>query len=77
MARLNRTAKQIGKGFITWTRFHLPKVQEWPTWPVTHEDVHVGPLAGVKGIRKVSVGRIVENPEQAAYVIGEFYRCKS
>ncbi|KAI1370243.1 hypothetical protein F4677DRAFT_438900 [Hypoxylon crocopeplum] len=67
MARTKQTARRYGKGIITWTRFHLPLDQEWPTWSATYEDVHVGPLAGVAG--KVLLGRMVENPEQAAYII--------
>ena len=70
MARTKQTAKRWGKGTITWTRFHLPLEQEWPTWPVTRLDVHVGPLADVEGVRKVSLGRMVEDLEQAAYIIG-------
>lgn len=76
MARTKQTAKRYGKGTITWTRFHLPLEQEWPTWSVTHADVHVGPLAGVEGVWKASLGRMVENPEQAAYIIGECNRHK-
>lgn len=71
MARTKQTAKHYGKPTITWTRFHLPLDQEWPTWTVTHADVHVGPLAGVKGAYGISLARMVETPEQAAYQIGE------
>ncbi|KAK7913901.1 hypothetical protein PG985_011604, partial [Apiospora marii] len=52
----------------TWTRFHLPLKQKWPTWSVDHDDMHVGPLTGLP-IRNVSLGRTVENPEQAANMI--------
>ncbi|KAK3292138.1 uncharacterized protein B0H64DRAFT_419499 [Chaetomium fimeti] len=54
---------------ITWTRFYLPREQEWPTWVVHHEDVHAGPLADVKGLLTISLGRMVDNPEQAAYIL--------
>lgn len=75
MARIKQTARKYGKGIITWTRFHLPLDQEWPTWSATYEDVHVGPLAGVAGVAgKVLLGRMVETPEQAAYIIGECHR---
>ncbi|KAL2867618.1 uncharacterized protein BJX67DRAFT_380965 [Aspergillus lucknowensis] len=69
MARRKMTAKRIGKGLITWTRFHLPREQEWPTWSVDHPDVHVDPLAGVECCLRASLGRMVDNPEQAAYII--------
>ncbi|KAI1112061.1 hypothetical protein F5Y14DRAFT_423017 [Nemania sp. NC0429] len=69
MARIKQTAGHYEKDLITWTRFHLPQDQEWPTWSVDHADVHVGPLAGVHGFHKASLGRMVDNPEQAAYII--------
>ncbi|GAW12856.1 hypothetical protein ANO14919_022270 [Xylariales sp. No.14919] len=69
MARTKLTAKYIGPPTITWTRFYLPRHQEWPRWPANHADVHVGPLADVQGLLKASLGRMVENPEQAAYII--------
>lgn len=71
MARTKQTAKRVGKALITWTRFHLPREQEWSTWSVDHADVHIGPLAGVEGWRKASLGKMIENSERAAYVIGE------
>lgn len=70
MARTKMTAKRY-RHVTTWTRFHLPLEQEWPTWTVAHPDVHVGPLAEVEGSLKVSLGIMVEDPEQAAYIIGE------
>lgn len=73
MARTKMTAKQYNR-VRTWTRFHLPLEQEWPTWPVAHSDVHVGPLADVQGILQVWLGRMVEDPEHAAYIIGECHR---
>lgn len=73
MARTKQTAKHFDKRLVTWTRFHLPREQEWPTWSVDHADVHVGPLAGVEGRWKVSLGRMVEKPEQAVYIIGKFH----
>ncbi|KFY36992.1 hypothetical protein V494_04905 [Pseudogymnoascus sp. VKM F-4513 (FW-928)] len=53
----------------TWTRFYLPHAQDWPTWSTSYSDPHRGPLAGVEGIRDVWVGRMVEDPEQAALII--------
>ncbi|KAK0742158.1 hypothetical protein B0T21DRAFT_282270 [Apiosordaria backusii] len=69
MARTKQTARKRERSVVTWTRFHLPKEQEWPTWAVAHEDVHVGPLADIGGAWKVWLGRMMENPEQAAYII--------
>ncbi|KAI1812915.1 hypothetical protein GGS20DRAFT_587017 [Poronia punctata] len=69
MARAKQSARQLGKGITTWTRFHLPRDQEWPTWSVDDEDVHVGPLASVEGLGRISLGRMVEDPEQAVYII--------
>ena len=73
MARTKMTAKRYDR-VTTWTRFHLPREQEWPTWSVAHPDVHVGPLADVAGSSVVLLGRMVEDPEQAAYIIGECRR---
>ncbi|KAK4038075.1 hypothetical protein C8A01DRAFT_48252 [Parachaetomium inaequale] len=70
MARTKQRARRNTKALIlTWTRFYLPREQKWPTWSVDHAHVHIGPLAGVEGCRKTSLGRMVENPEQAAYII--------
>ncbi|KAK3306282.1 uncharacterized protein B0T15DRAFT_551952 [Chaetomium strumarium] len=68
MARTKMTAKRYRR-VTTLTRFHLPREQEWPTWPVDHPNVHIGPLADVQGAWKLRVGRMVEEPEQAAYII--------
>lgn len=73
MARTKMTAKRYRR-VTTWTRFHLPQEQEWPTWTVAHPDVHVGPLADVGGAWNVALGRMVEDPTQAAYIIGERHR---
>ncbi|KAI3317156.1 hypothetical protein HD806DRAFT_395524 [Xylariaceae sp. AK1471] len=62
-------AKRSEKPLISWTRFYLPRDQEWPTWSVHHDDVYVGPLKGVEGWRTASLGRMVDNPGQAAYII--------
>ncbi|KAL7943680.1 hypothetical protein V8C42DRAFT_99191 [Trichoderma barbatum] len=52
MARTKRTNAQIKqeKRRSTWTRFHLPRGQDWPTWPSGTTDL--GPLAGVTGYEK-------------------------
>lgn len=71
MARTRQTAKRFEKPITSWTRFHLPRDQEWPTWSIDHDDVHVGPLKDVEGWRRASLGRMVDNPEQAAYIIRE------
>ncbi|KAK1980458.1 hypothetical protein LZ30DRAFT_129041 [Colletotrichum cereale] len=69
MARTSNKAKRSEKPLTSWTRFHLPRDQEWPTWSVDHSDIHVGPLKGVEGWRTASLGRMVDDPEQAAYII--------
>ncbi|KAL6824641.1 hypothetical protein J3E69DRAFT_337169 [Trichoderma sp. SZMC 28015] len=51
----------------TWTRFHLPQWQGWPKWS-TGSSV-LGPLAEVTGYDKVWLGRQVDDPEQAAFII--------
>jgi hypothetical protein len=73
MARTKQTARRdISKGIITWTRFYLPEDQEWPTWSSDYTNIYVGPLLEVQGCRlmDVFVGRMVDHPTQAAYVIG-------
>jgi hypothetical protein len=77
MARTKQTARLSQKPLTTWTRFYLPLEQEWPTWAVDHEDVHAGPLADVKGCLMISLGRMVDNPEQAAYIIREYHQTAS
>ncbi|KAK4040387.1 hypothetical protein C8A01DRAFT_15754 [Parachaetomium inaequale] len=71
MARIKQTAKRFRK-VTTWTRFHLPREQEWPTFPVADPaHVHLGPLADMEAEAgfSVSLGRMVDDPEQAAYII--------
>lgn len=42
-------------------------------WDVKHgQNVHAGPLDGVNGCVTRRVGRMIDNPEQAAYVVGEY-----
>ncbi|XWW97886.1 hypothetical protein V2A60_005882 [Cordyceps javanica] len=55
------------KALITWTRFYLPRNQEWPVW-AGHEDIYSGPLLDL-GIRSLRLRRMVDDPEQAAYII--------
>ncbi|KAH8593502.1 hypothetical protein B0O99DRAFT_742855 [Bisporella sp. PMI_857] len=70
MARTKQTARQTTKGVITWTRFYLPEEQEWPTWSIDYGNVYVSPLSEVQGCRgNVFLGRMVDRPEQAAYII--------
>jgi len=71
MARTKQTARRSQPSVVTWTRFHLPIGQEWPAWAVAHENVHFGPLNDVDGVWKGWLGRMVEDPEQAAYIIGK------
>lgn len=71
MAGISQQAKPYQKPLTTWTKFHLPRDQEWPAWSADHEDVHIGPLKGVEGWRTASLGRMIDDPEQAAYIIRE------
>ncbi|KFX91065.1 hypothetical protein V490_06098 [Pseudogymnoascus sp. VKM F-3557] len=68
-----RTKKPKSPGSVerrtTWTRFYLPRGQDWPTWSTAHSDPHRGPLTGVEGIKNVWLGRKVEDSEQAALII--------
>lgn len=75
MAR-TKQSKVPGSGDrrTTWTRFYLPREQDWPTWSATHLRPHRGPLSGVEGIKNVWLGRKVEDSEQAALIICEFPR---
>lgn len=72
MARTKQTIRlRWEKPLITWTRFYLPLHQEWPVWAVDHVDIHAGPLLGVEGALRLRLGRMIDDPEQAAYFIGE------
>ena len=72
MARSKQTSRPCIKETITWTRFYLPKEQEWPTWPVDYTHIYLGPLAEVDGCRwPVFLGRMVDRPEEAAIIIGK------
>lgn len=64
---------------LTWTLFHLPPDQTWPAWPSSisvREDLdissYLGPLSNVAGLENVRLGRRVEDPEQAAFIICEY-----
>lgn len=70
MARTKQTARRRNIPITTWTRFYLPRDQEWPTWPVAHDDEYVGP--GLEEVHYMSLGRMVEDPEQAAFIISEY-----
>lgn len=65
---------------FTWTSFHLPSTQSWPTWPSTaipgehqNPDPYLGVLCNVPGVENVRLARRVEDVEQAAYIVREFY----
>jgi len=62
------------KETITWTRFYLPKEQEWPAWPVNYNRIYLGPLAEVDGCRwPVFLGRIIDRLKEAAIIISKCY----
>ncbi|KAI0380269.1 hypothetical protein F5Y04DRAFT_257813 [Hypomontagnella monticulosa] len=71
MARAKMTIRQLRqlRARTSWTRFHLPRGQDWPTWSNAYSDTQIGPLSGVAGCLKVWLGRKVEDPEQAALII--------
>ncbi|KAK2054737.1 hypothetical protein LY76DRAFT_596676 [Colletotrichum caudatum] len=70
MARTKKLAKESVKRLTSWTRFYHPREQEWPTWSADQAGGgHYGPLKGVKGCFMASLGRMVEDPEQAVYII--------
>jgi len=72
MARTKGSRIACPKPLITWTRFYLPREQEWPTWDVDDDNVHLGPLLEVEDSwLRASLGRMMDDPEQAVYIIGE------
>ncbi|KAJ3564420.1 hypothetical protein NPX13_g7849 [Xylaria arbuscula] len=52
-----------------WIRFSLPPDEDWPTWPTSYDDRYLGPLAGAAGCQDAIVGRQVDNPREAVFVI--------
>ncbi|KAJ4154727.1 hypothetical protein LMH87_000006 [Akanthomyces muscarius] len=70
MARIRQTARRSIRALITLTRFYLPLDQEWPAWPAEEGcDPHAGPLEGVEGAHSMRMGRLIDDPEQAVYII--------
>ncbi|OAQ96934.1 hypothetical protein LLEC1_04235 [Akanthomyces lecanii] len=70
MARTKQTARRSVRALITLTRFYLPPDQEWPVWSVEEGgDPHAGPLDGVEGAHWMRIGRLIDDPEQAVYII--------
>lgn len=71
MARTRRTEREVPDSILTWTRFYLPEGQEWPTWSLGGTVIYP-PLENVQGfVGLVSLGRMVDHPTQAAYILGE------
>ncbi|KAI1119689.1 hypothetical protein F5Y10DRAFT_169685 [Nemania abortiva] len=54
---------------VCWIRFSLPPDEDWPTWPTSYADKYRGPLTDVTGCQEVLVGRQVDSPEEAVFVI--------
>lgn len=75
MARTKQTNRYRTPGpLITLTRFYLPLDQDWPIWPVKDgSDPYVGPLEDVEGAcyYNTRVGRLIDDPTQAVYIIGK------
>ncbi|KAH8164321.1 hypothetical protein CIB48_g3931 [Xylaria polymorpha] len=71
MAIVKKTQQQLRqeRKRTTWTRFHLPRGQDWPKWSATYSNTYLGPLADVAGCMKVRLGRKVEDPEQAVLIV--------
>ncbi|KAM7191221.1 hypothetical protein V8F20_009399 [Naviculisporaceae sp. PSN 640] len=75
MARTKKTGRE-NDSVMTWTRFKLPASQKWPVWsspvfgPALASQMYIGFLAeNADGISRPSVGRMVDDPEQAVYLI--------
>jgi hypothetical protein len=65
---------------LTWTSFHYPSTQSWPTWPSAaipgegqNPDPYFEVLCNVPGVENVRIARKVEDVEQAAYIVRKFY----
>ncbi|KAK2758516.1 hypothetical protein CKAH01_05564 [Colletotrichum kahawae] len=70
MAKTKKIAKESVVRLTSWTRFYLPREQEWPTWSADQAGGgYYGPLKGVKGCFMASLGRKVDDPEEAVYII--------
>ncbi|KAI1741117.1 hypothetical protein F4680DRAFT_417269 [Xylaria scruposa] len=70
MARTKQTARpSIGERRISWTRFRLPLGQDLPKWPASCANAQVGPLYCVAGCMNAWLGRMVDDPEQAALIV--------
>ncbi|KAI0443518.1 hypothetical protein F4803DRAFT_306163 [Xylaria telfairii] len=71
MAIIKKTPQQLRqeRKRTTWTRFHLPRGQDWPKWPATYANTYLGPLTDVAGCMKVRLGRKVEDPEEAVLIV--------
>ncbi len=69
MAKSKMFAMRPTQQRTTWTRFRLARGQDWPIWSTAYSDTYLGPLADVAGREKVRLGRMVEDPEQAAFIV--------
>jgi len=70
MARLRKVNRSPSYDKRTsWTRFHLPRGQEWPAWSSSYSDTYRGPLEDAPGCLWVWLGRKVEDPEQAVVIV--------
>ncbi|CEJ80435.1 hypothetical protein VHEMI00616 [[Torrubiella] hemipterigena] len=70
MARIKQTNRKPSvKPLVTWTRFYLPRDHVWPGWDGDHDNIHIGPLRNVVVVRGLKLRRLIDDPEQAAYLI--------
>ncbi|KAI0549664.1 hypothetical protein F4679DRAFT_546084 [Xylaria curta] len=53
----------------SWTRFYLPHGQDWPEWPTDYPDRYLGPLAHVANPLYVYLGRQVDDPTKAVFIV--------
>ncbi|KAJ4303202.1 hypothetical protein N0V90_002095 [Kalmusia sp. IMI 367209] len=71
MARVKRTQRdrRLMCKRLSWISFHLPHEEKWPKWSIAYPNLHLGPLTDIPGCEKVSLGRQVEHPENAVFII--------
>ncbi|TRX89682.1 hypothetical protein FHL15_009432 [Xylaria flabelliformis] len=58
-----------GERRTSWTRFYLPPGQDWPEWPTDYPDRYLGPLADVADRNYVYLGRQVDDPTKAVFIV--------
>lgn len=78
MARTPGTVHRRSVRLTTFTRFYLPLDQQWPVWAGRQGyDVYTGPLSRLDVFMSVYVGRMIDSPQQAVFIIGEYFQTDS